>query len=86
MEGFMKHKIIWNLVILEKCFQKLSVQKKLLFQRMLDDVLKDECKTLNYYMMLMDLRRSAFTQIIDILLETKQNIIVYLLLKITIDS
>ena len=58
MDGFMKHKIMQNLVLLGKRlnlndrFQKLSVQKKIFFQRILDDILKGESPAFNYCMML----------------------------------
>ena len=82
----MKHKMMRNLVILEKClnlndhFQKPSVQKKIFPQRMLDDTVKDEPPTLNLCMMLMSRSPNALIQFIDILIETKQNVIVDLLL------
>ena len=67
----MKYKIMRNVVTMEKClnlndhFQKLFEQKKIFSQRMLDDTMKDESLTLNYYMMLMGYGPSAFTQFTD---------------------
>ena len=77
MEGFMKHKIMQNLVILEKFlnlndrFKKLSMQWKV-FSQLLDNVMKYESPTMNYSMMLISRGPNAFTQFIDILTETKQ--------------
>ena len=48
MDGFMKPKIMRNLVILEKClnlndqFKQLSLQYKIFSQRINDDIMKDE--------------------------------------------
>jgi hypothetical protein len=73
-----QQKIIWNLVTLEKClnpnahFQELSVQSEFFFQRMLDDIMKDTSPSLYYCTKLMRRGPSAFTQFIDILIETKQ--------------
>jgi len=66
-----------NLVILEKCgnlkdqFQKVSVQKKIFSQSILDDIMKDESPALTYCVMLMSRGPNAFTQFIDVLVEKK---------------
>ena len=81
----MKHKIMQNLAIVGKCLdvddhlQKLSIQKKIFSQRMLDDIIKNKSSTLNYCMKLMCHDPNAFTQFTNILFEIKQNDIVDLL-------
>ena len=87
----MKHKIMRNLVNLEKClnlndqFQKLSRQKKIFCKAMLDNVMKGESPTLNYCMMLMGHGPNAFTQFIDILIKTTQNFVLDLILNTTLE-
>ena len=63
-------------------FKKLSVQKRN-YLRLLNDNMKDESSALDYCMMLMRHGPNTFTQFIDILIETKQNDIVNLLLNTT---
>ena len=64
----MKHKIMGNLVIFEKCLilnhrlQKLFMKKKIFSQRMLDDIMIDESPTLNYCMVLMSHGQNVFPQ------------------------
>ena len=82
MDGIIYHEIMQNLVTSEKYLnlndqlKKLSVQKKIFFQRKLDNIMKDEYPALNYCMKLMGRGPNAFIQFIDIPIETKQNIIV----------
>lgn len=89
MNVFEKETIMQNLVTLEKClnlndrFKKLSVQRRIFSQRMVDDIMKRDSPTLDYCMRLLHRGPNAFTQFIDILIETKQNSIVDLLLNIT---
>ena len=79
MNGLEKQKIIRILVTLEKCLnlndhlQKLSVQKKIFFQRMLDDIMKDESPALDNCMILMGRKPNTFAQFIETLIKTKQN-------------
>ena len=89
MNVFEKETIMRNLVTLEKClnlndqFKKLSVQRRSFSQRMVDDIMKRDSPALDYCMRLLYRGPSGFTQFIDILIETKQNSIVDLLLNIT---
>lgn len=89
MNVFEKETIMQNLVTFEKClnindqFKKLSVQRRIFSQRMVDDIMKRDSPTLDYCMRLLHRGPNAFTQFIDILIETKQNSIVDLLLNIT---
>ena len=82
-------KIVWNIVALEKDlilnddFINLSLQRKIFSQRMLKDVMRNEPPSLDYCMKLLCRGPDAFTQFIDILIETKQNDIVVLLLATT---
>ena len=91
MDGFMKHKIMQSLVILEKClnlndrFQKWSIQKKIFSQRMINDIIQHESPTLNYCMMLMSRGPNVFALFIDTLIEIKQNVIVDILLNTTLE-
>ena len=85
MTGFEKQKIIRNLVTLEKClildnFLVLSLQRKIFSKKMLNDVMKKESPSLDYCIKLLRLGPDIFTQFIDILIETKQNGIMVLLL------
>ena len=83
MNGFEKEKIMQNLVfgtMLHDQFQKLSVQKEIFSQRRHENIMKDKTPPLDYCIMLMRHGPNAFTQFIDILIETKQNDIVDLLL------
>ena len=61
-------------------FQSYLRKEKIFAQRMRDNVMTAEFLTWNYYMMLMSRDPNAFTQLIDIIIETKRNIIVNLLL------
>ena len=82
MIGFDKKKIIRNLVTLEKCLiidddvLELSLQRKISSQGMLNDTIKNDFPSLGYCMKLFRHGSDAFTQFIDILIETKPNDIV----------
>ena len=52
---------------------------------MLNDIMKDESPTLIYCMILISRDFDAFTQFIDILIETKRNIIMGLILNTTLE-
>ena len=89
MIGFEKQKILRNLVKLEKClvldddFLELSLQRKIFSLEMLNSIMGTDSPSLDYCMKLMHCESNAFTQFIDILIETKQNDIVILLLTTT---
>ena len=89
MAGFEKPNIIENLVPLEKClivdddFKELFLQREIFSQRMLNDIRENVSPPLDYCMKLLRHCPDAFTQFIDILIKTKQNDIVDLLLSAT---
>ena len=89
MNVFEKETIMQNPVTFEKFlnlndqFKKLSVQRRIFSQRMVDEIMKRDSPALDYCMRLLHRGPNAFTQFIDILIETKQNSIVDLLLNIT---
>ena len=89
MTGFKKQKIIGNLVTLEKQlilnddFLELSLTLNIFFQRMLEDVIRNDSPSPDYCMKVLRRGRDAFTQFIDILIERKQNDIVFLFLNTT---
>ncbi|XP_065557818.1 uncharacterized protein LOC136025759 [Artemia franciscana] len=80
-----KKKIKRNLVALEKKlklddqFQRLSVQKRMFSQEMMDDIMEEDSPTLHYCMKLMLRGPKAFSKFIDVLIETRQYDIVRLL-------
>ena len=87
MNKFEKERIRSNLVIMEKHlildddFLELSLQRKIFSQGTLDNIMKTDSPPLDYCMKLLRRDSNAFTQFIDILIETKQNNIVDILLK-----
>jgi len=63
---------------------KFQLNKWTIFShRILNDMMKDDLLSLDYCMKLLLLEPDAFTQFIDVLIKTKQNDIVDLLLKNT---
>ena len=88
MNEFEKERIMSNLVIMEKCliidddFLELSFQRKIFSQGTLDNIIKTDSPPLDYCMKLLRRDSNPFTQFIDILIETKQNNIVDIPLKI----
>ena len=51
---------------------------------MLDGTMKDKYAALDYCVLLMSRGPNSFTPFTDVLIETKQNVIAYLLLKTTL--
>jgi hypothetical protein len=76
-------------VNLEKCLildddiLDLFLQRKIFSQRMLNDIMRNDSPSLDYCMKLLRRGPDAFTQFIDILIETKQDDIVVLILTTT---
>ena len=68
-------------LILDGDFHELSVQQKIFSQGTLDNIMGNDSPPLDYCMKLLRRDSNAFTQFIDILIETKQNNIVDILLK-----
>ena len=67
-------------LILDDDFLELSIQRKIFSQGMLVDIIKTDSPSLDYCMKLLRCGQKAFTQFIDILITTRQNDIVDLLL------
>ena len=89
MARFENQKILRNLVKLEKWlvldddFLELSLQRKIFSGERLNDIMGTDSPSLDYFMKLCRRGPQAFTQFIDILIETKQNDIVVLFLTTT---
>jgi hypothetical protein len=89
MAIFENQKILRNLVKLENClilddnFLELSLQQKIFSREMLNDIMGTDSPSLDYCMKLCRRCPAAFTQSIDILIQTKQNYIMFLLLSTT---
>ena len=72
-----KNKIIQNLVTMEKClkvdenFLQLFFQRKIFSQGMLNDIMRNESPSFDYCMKLLRCGLYAFTQFVDITIETK---------------
>ena len=87
MNKFEKERIRSNLVIMEKHlildddFLELSLQRNIFSQETLDSLVKTDSPALDYCMKILQRDSNSFTQFIDILIETKQNNIVDILLK-----
>ena len=83
MTGFNKQNILRNLVKLKKClvldddFLELYLQRKIFSHRLLNDILRNESPSYDYCMKLLCCDPNAFIQFIDILIETKQNKILW---------
>ena len=81
MIGFKNQKTIRNLVnlenwlILDDSFLDLSLQTKIVSQRMLNDVMRNGSPSLEYCMKLLRHGPDMFTQFINILIEIKHNYI-----------
>jgi hypothetical protein len=80
MDRFEKEKSWKKRLILDDDFLELSVQRRIFSQGMFIDVMKTESPSLDYCMKLFCRGPKAFTQFIDILITTRQNDIVDLLL------
>ena len=89
MNRFENQKILRNVVKLEKCLilgddiLELSLPRRIFSREMLNDIMGTDSPFLDYCMKLCHRRLCAFTQFIDILIETKENDIVVLLLSTT---
>jgi len=89
MDRFEKDRIMRNLILMEKRlildddFLKLSIQRKILSQGMLVDIMKTDSPSLDYCIKLLRRGPNAFTQFIEILITTRQNDIVDMLLNIS---
>ena len=91
MDRFEKERILGNLVfmvkhlILDDDFLELSIQRKIFSRGMLVDIMKTDSPSLDYCMKHLHRGSNAFTQFIDILIMTRQNDIVDMLLNISLD-
>lgn len=91
MDRFEKERIMGNLVLMEKHlildddFLELSIQRKIFSRGMLVDIMKTDSPSLDYCMKLLHRGPNAFTQFIDILITTRQNDIVDMLLNISLE-
>ena len=89
MDRFENQKILRNVVKLEQWlvlddeFLELSLQRKMFSREILDDIMGTYSPSLDYCIKLCRRGPQAFTQFIDILIETKQNDIVVLFLTTT---
>ena len=87
MNKFEKERIRSNLVITEKHlildddFLELSLRRRIFSQGTLDNIMKTDSPPLDYCMKLLKCDSNAYTQFIDILIGTRQNHIVDILLK-----
>ena len=87
MNKFEKERIRSNLVFMEKHlildddFLELSLQRRIFSQGTLDNIMKTDSPPLDYCMKLLKCDSNAYSQFIDILIETKQNNFVDILLK-----
>jgi hypothetical protein len=83
----MKERIRSNLVLMEKRlildddFLELSLQRRIFSRGMLVDIMKTDSPPLDYCVKLLKCDSSAYSQFIDILIGTKQNLISDILLK-----
>jgi len=66
--------------ILSDHFQEFSVQRKIFSRRRLDDIIKNDSPSLEYFMRVSPRGPNVFTQFTDIQTERKQDDIVDLLL------
>ena len=87
MTGFEKPKksygiyLLWKkCLILDDNFLELYLQRKMSSQRKLKDIMRNKSPSLDYCMKPLHRGQDAFTQFIDIFIETKQNDIVILVL------
>ena len=91
MDRFEKDRIMRNLILMEKRlildddFLELSIQRKIFSRGMLVDIMKTDSPSLDYCMKLLRRGPNAFTQFIDILITTRQNDIVDMLLNISLE-
>jgi hypothetical protein len=89
MARFENQKILRNLVKLEKClvldddFLELSLQRTIFSREMLNHIMETDSLSLDYCMKLCLRGPLAFTHFIDILIETRQNDTLVLLLTTT---
>jgi hypothetical protein len=87
MNKFEKERIRSNLVFMEKHlildddFLELSLQRRIFSRGTLDNIMRTDSPPLDYCMKLLRCDSSAYSQFIDILIGTKQNHIVDILLK-----
>ena len=72
-------------LILDDDFLELSIQRKIFSRGMLVDIMKSDSPSLDYCMKLLRRGPNAFTQFIDILITTRQNDIVDMLLNISFE-
>ena len=89
MNKFEKERVRSNLVFMEKHlildddFPELSLQRRIFSrQGTLDNIMRSDSPPLDYCMKLLKYDSNAYSQFIDILIETRQNHIVVILLKI----
>ena len=68
-------------LILDDDFLELSLQRRIFSRGTLDNIMRTDSPPLDYCMKLLKCDSSAYSQFIDILIETRQNHIVDILLK-----